>query len=189
MDKEIALSLKRDHAVIQNVLPLIRMQVNALGMDSGESQTQFLRKAISYMNIYPSAIHHPAEELIFERLIKYSPESTQLCEDLIEQHQRFKTIEASMINDIDLLINGDLNAISRIKENGIYYCEAHIGHVDYEEQSVLPLALDKLTENDWIELEKQIKLEADPLTNLNVFDHYASVYDFIMDFDLGPNVH
>lgn len=189
MNKGIARSLKRDHDVIQNVLPLIRMQVTALGAGSEESQTEFLRKAISYMHIYPSAIHHPAEELIFAQLIQYSPESSSLCEDLIEQHQLFKSIEASMINDIDLLERGDPEALMRIKGNGINYCEAHIAHVDSEEQTVIPLALERFTEDDWLDLEKQINLETDPLTQLNVFDRYASVYDFIMDFDLGPNIH
>lgn len=189
MNHGISQSLTRDHEVIQHVLPLIRMQINALDPDSEESQTEFLIKAVSYMHTYPSVIHHPAEELIFAQLIQYSPESTPLCEDLIEQHQLFKSIETSLINDIDLFRNGDLDAIARIRENGIFYCEAHIAHVDSEEQSVLPLALDQFTEDDWIGLKKQINLESDPLANLTVFDHYASVYDFIMGFDLSSNIN
>ena len=185
MGKKIAQSLTRDHKVIQTVLPLIRMQVNALGVDSGDSQIEFLRKAISYMNIYPGVIHHPAEELIFERLVQYSPELIPFCEELIDQHKQFKSIETSILNDIDLFRSGDADAIDRIKANGIDYCEAHIVHVDSEEESILPVALDRFTEDDWMELKKHLNLEIDPLSKLTVFNHYESVYDFIMDFDLS----
>ncbi len=187
MNTKIAQSLKRDHQVIQTVLPQIRMQVNALGVDSGHNQIEFLRKAISYMNIYPSVIHHPAEELIFARLSHYSPDLVPLCKELIAQHQLFKSIEISILNDISLLRTGDACAIERIKANGNYYCDVHIEHVDSEDESVLPVALARFTEDDWLELRKQVDLEIDPLSNPAVFDHYESVYDFIMAFN--PNAH
>jgi len=189
MNEGIAQSLKRDHQVIQTVLPQIRMQVNALGMDSTHSQIEFLRRAISYMNTYPSAIHHPAEELIFERLSHYSPDMLPLCEELIAQHQLFKSVEMSILSDIDLLITGDTSAIERIKHNGIRYCDVHIGHVDSEDESVLPAALGRFTEDDWLELRKKVHLEIDPLSNPAVFEQYGSVYDFIMAFDANARLH
>ena len=189
MIRKIAQSLKRDHQAIQTVLPQIRMQVNALGVDSGHSQIEFLKKAISYMNTYPSVIHHPAEELIFARLSRYSPDLAPLCEELTSQHRLFKSLETSMINDIALLRAGDDSAIERIKSNGIYYCDVHIEHVDSEDETIFPVALYRFTEDDWLALRKQVDLEIDPLSNPSVFEHYESVYDFIMDFDPNPHLH
>lgn len=189
MRMKILRSLTRDHEIMQAILSMIRLQIELLCTDSDENQFKFLRNAIIYMNLYPGASHHPAEELIFENLIKLRPGIHSICDDLIRQHKLFRSIETEIVNDLDLFKNGDTDAFSRIKTRGRYYCEEHIWHVDLEDKAIFPSAADKLASTDWSDVNAKIDLENNPLNDVNIFKNYGTLYDFIMESDLSLKRH
>lgn len=180
MQQTILEALTTSHRTMKHMITLIRVQVDLLHPNAESAQFEFLNRAIAYMRNYPGLVHHPAEELIFERLIRYSPEAQALCAELTEQHNTFSAREAEILDGLPRARAGDDAACEHIKELGLAYCTDHVGHIDDEEEKALPQAATWLREDDWREIAAKTNFAIDPLSDPKAVARYDSIYDFIM---------
>lgn len=178
--EEILEALTAAHRMMKHMITLIRVQIDILYPAADGMQFEFLDKAIGYMSKYPGLVHHPAEELIFARLLRYSPQTRQLCDHLTEQHNVFSNEEAAMLENLPRARIGDDEACRHIKEIGLTYCAQHVSHIDDEEERALPEAADWLQASDWREIGEKTNFAIDPLSDPKAVARHASIYDFIM---------
>lgn len=181
MHEDIVEALSTAHQMMAHIITLIRVQIDMLYPDTDSLQFEFLSKAIGYMNNFPGIVHHPAEDLIFERLVLHAPQIEPLCAHLIEQHNTFKSMEAAILGHIPRAQSGDGEACRRIKALGLAYCTDHVGHIDDEEGEALPQAVNWLSADDWREIGNKLNFAADPLSDPKILTRYDSLYDFIME--------
>lgn len=189
MHEKIIEALTSAHRTMKHVLTLVRVQVDMLHPEAERTQFEFLHNAIGYMHNYPGLVHHPTEELIFERLVRFAPQTGPLCARLIEQHKTFKEQEAAMLSHIRSAQSGDGAACGRIREIGVAYCDAHADHIDGEESEALPRALDCLLVADWREIGAKSHFETDPLGDPKTLARYGSLYDYIMAASVNFSRH
>lgn len=189
MHEEIVDALTTAHRMMTHVLTLIRVQVEMLFPEADASQFEFLGKAIGYMNKYPGVVHHPVEEIVFERLLGYAPELQPVCANLTNQHNTFKVDEAAILGHIPRARNGDGEACRQIKALGLEYCIDHIGHIDDEEGQVLPEAVRRLRADDWRAIGASANFALDPLSDPKTLARCDNLYDFIMAMDTSATRH
>ena len=103
MHIHIVETLTTAHRMMEHVLTLIRLQVDMLQPLTKNEEFVFLRKAVGYMHNYPGLIHHPAEEMISERLKHYLPGAAPLCLKLGEEHKQFNVLETEWLSKDDWL--------------------------------------------------------------------------------------
>lgn len=177
------------HRMMEHVLTVIRLQADMLNSHSGAEELAFLQKAIGYMHNYPGLIHHPAEDLIFERLQIRSGDASQLCTKLTEQHKQFAILEITLLEYVGQAQEGDQGACELIKKLGNTYCAEHFDHLSVEDNDLLPLAISVLTEEDWLDIGYKSNLDMDPLSNPDLLKHHDSLYDYIMSTNPNLNAH
>lgn len=182
-------ALESAHRMMEHVLTLIRVQVDILHPETGPEQYAFLRRAIGYMHNYPGLIHHPAEELIFDRLTQYAPQARPLCDRLVDEHKMFVRQETAIFGHIANAEQGDGASCKRIMELGADYCMKHVGHISDEESKVLPQAVNWLSPGDWRKIHEQCRFEHDPLGKPAVLAAYESIYDYLMAESVSFNRH
>lgn len=191
MPQKIIDLLTSSHRLMENVVTLIKVQIVMLkpGGDRDEPGFEFLKNAIGYMHNYPGLTHHPAEEILFDRLSRSAPHTRSLCRRLTNQHGEFAQRESNLSLQIDLALSGDLEAYRRIEEMGLAYCMEHAGHIDSEEQEAFPQAAGCLRPEDWREIGELALHSADPLTNREIKTRYDNLYDRLMAAggNLRPN--
>ena len=185
----IAEMLASAHRMMEHVLTLIRLQADMLHSETDAKELTFLQKAIAYMHNYPGLIHHPAEELIFERLQNLAPDTTPLCTKLTEQHRQFSILEIALLAYIAQAQQGDKGICGLIKKLSSTYCVEHVDHLSLEENDLLPQAGAFLTRNDWLDIGYKSNLDMDPLANPDVLRHHESLYDYIMSTDPSLKAH
>lgn len=174
---------------MEHVLSLIRLHLDMLGPQPDADQLQFLRNAIAYMHLYPGLIHHPAEELMFERLVRRAPHTEALCGRLEEQHAMFKIMESSMLEKLFEAQVQHIDELACIREVGAAYCLTHAEHIETEESEAFPEAMNWLSSEDWGEIGEKSLFHIDPLNTPQVLANYDNLYDYLMEEGINFTLH
>lgn len=189
MQRNVIQALTYAHRIIERVLTLIRLQADMLVPTSGAEAFLLLKNAVGYMHNYPGLVHHPAEETLFERLLRRAPETAALCAHLSAQHRDFDCQECAMLERIGAAQTGDLAAIQVLKQAAFTYCAGHADHIHREETAAFPQARKRLTDEDWRNVHAVTRLELDPLADPAVLERYGSLYDYLMAGDQSFQRH
>lgn len=178
--KEVIEALTYTHRIMERVLTLIRFQVCGLQPSTDAAGYTFLKNAIGYMHHFPGLSHHPAEELLFARLVLYAPDSCTLCKRLTEQHRTFAQWESRLLRCIGSAETGNFEDCGHIEQLGCAYCVEHADHIGSEEAEIFPQAAQWLPATDWDAIDLQAPQVSDPLAERNTFKSYDSLYDYLM---------
>lgn len=172
-------SLRREHANMRSVLVLIDRQLDLLEAEAG-SDPILLVNALYYMRKFPSTVHHPKEDAIFDRLSAVEPAWKSEVEKLREQHGEIYRLE-------DWLIEASLDAPkpgtpdrARLIEFGRHYLDLQRQHSETEERLLFPQALASLKPQDWGAIEKGFKAVEDPVFGEHSGGRFHLLYEYIM---------
>ena len=78
--------LVRDHRNMRLLLDIIEEEMNAHA-DARVPDFDLLRMIAEYTLEYPDLVHHPREDLVFERLVMRDPVSRTIVGHLVEAHK------------------------------------------------------------------------------------------------------
>ncbi len=171
--------LRREHADMRRIIILIRMQLDLLERHA-EPDLVLLTNALYYMRKFPSVVHHPKEELIFEKLLARGAPVHKEVEQLHAQHQEIYALEDNLIELALALQQGDQQAQARLLEFGRHYLAVQAMHVETEERVLFPAAQQNLRAYDWKEVRKKSVSIDDPLFGNNPTARYRYLYDYLM---------
>jgi hemerythrin-like domain-containing protein len=172
-------ALRREHANMRSVLVLIGQELEKL--DRGEEPNYvLLANALYYMRKFPSLVHHPKEDLIFERLAAADEGYKAEVERVRKQHHDIYEFEDWLI---ELALNTPKRgstAASRLQDFGRQYMQTQREHSEAEERVLFPRALQVLTGKDWASVARASQEINDPLFGEHGGERYQLLYDHIM---------
>jgi hemerythrin-like domain-containing protein len=169
-----ALQIIRDeHAAVSAVL---RSMLQMLERGPDDEPLRFfdvLRAMLFYIDEFPEKRHHPKEsDLLFPKLLRVAPELIPVIAQLEDDHvcgeQRVRELQ-------HLLLAWELLGDSRraaFEDAARTYVTFYLAHMRTEETQLLPSA-EKLSAQDWVELDAAFAHQIDPLvagTNDPVYD-------------------
>src|SRR5690242_12203448 len=79
--------LTRDHRNMRLLLDIIEKEMDRYG-DGRVPDFDLLRMIGNYILEYPDVVHHPRENLVFDRLMLREPEAGAIIGHLLEEHKR-----------------------------------------------------------------------------------------------------
>lgn len=180
MHHRILDQLDQDHHNISRVLALLRLQSDFLGPRDEQGLT-LLRNAVNYLYQYPGLLHHPLEELIFDRVVAAEPSMADLAAKIKEEHVTGRRLEEELLACFIRLrqAGGDLRPELQalISRYLAYYRE----HMQAESAELLPLAGDLLQDRQWQEIEDKSPLSDDPIFYAQNLVRFENLYDALMN--------
>ena len=171
--------LIHEHAGMGRVLLVIGRQFELLEQ-GGEPDLVLLANALHYMGEFPRLVHHPKEELLFDRLQTAGANCQQELVDLRRQHREIYRLEDLLLEHVLQSEVGDRAHDQELLEKARQYLHLQRMHSLLEEEVVFPAALASLAAEDFQRLEDQANLIEDPLFGNNVAEKYRALYDYIM---------
>lgn len=171
--------LRDEHANMRRVLMLVRHQLNLLD-GHGKPDLVLLANALYYMRKFPSAVHHPKEDLIFGKLLDAGAPVKTEVEQIRAQHGEIYTLEDHLIELVLGLQAGGRELQSRLLELGRHYLETQARHVEIEERILFPTAAEFLKQKDWKEIQRKSDNIEDPLFGANVAERYQYLYEYLL---------
>jgi hemerythrin-like domain-containing protein len=170
--------LGRDHRNLRLLLDMAEEETTAW-RDGRVTDFDLLRMIAEYTLHYPDLVHHPKENLVFERLLMHDPGAKAVIGDLVEEHRRlaeltrrFAAAIGNAARDVELPREW-FDSLAR------QYFSANRSHMQVEEEHFLPRAKAILTDEDWGAIDERLAHASDPVFGEKVAEAYLFLHERI----------
>jgi hemerythrin-like domain-containing protein len=166
--------IQEEHAALGSVLRALRDSVDASRAKGRPPDFEMLRAMLFYMDEMPARLHHAVEEeLLFPRIRERCPPLRPVLDRLEAEHGRGEVA----VQDLERALTawelmGDERREAFELPLGVYV-KGYLGHMEVEENYVLPVAQDYLSAADWRELNTAFERQRGTLAEGTVQAHRA----------------
>jgi hemerythrin-like domain-containing protein len=163
-----------DHAALSRVLRALRETVTSARRPGVPPDFERLRTLLFYMDEMPARLHHSAEEqVLFPRIRERCPALRPVLDRLEAEHGRG---EATVQGLERALTAWEFMGDERREAFELplrVFVEGYLGHMEVEENYVLSVAQDYLSEADWLDLHAALTRQRGALAAQTAAGHDA----------------
>lgn len=171
--------LEREHANFAALLEVLERQL-AVFAEAGPVDYSIILDTIDYFLDYPDLVHHPNEDLIYQKLRERAPELAAQIGDLEAEHRKigqltraFEKTVRGMLLEFDISRDDVLSAAKDFIEN-------QRRHMEMERATIFPAARQALSESDWAAIDAAVRVRSDSLFDGEAADRYETLRQDIM---------
>jgi len=182
MVAEVIDRLQREHRNIAKLLDALEHQLAVF--DTAETPDYDVLAGIGdYFTAFPDRCHHPKEDLILRKLRERDPEAVEIVGDLEAEHERIATLARHFQEAVQNVL-GEAE-VSRDAFDAVarHFIKDQRRHLQMEEERFFPLALEKLTAEDWAEIDARITDEKDPVFGADTSAEFAALRNELLSWE------
>ena len=154
--------LKRDHVNLVRLLGALERQFDDFHQGR-EHDLDLMCELVEYIESYEDQVHHPTEDLVFERLKELTDEKRVAVEALEEQHRILADMSRKLRNSLEAIMHGGVVLRHEVEAQARAMIKMLHRHMDLEENEVFVLAHKVLEDADWKAVEERAPKFADPV--------------------------
>lgn len=158
----IMVQLKKDHAHLDRILDLFESLLNRFH-DGTEPDYELMGEMLEYMEEYDARVHHPTEELIFERVLASGFERHDIFDVLSRQHGLLGQINRRFRRALDAILNAEVLLREDVEAHGRELIATLRAHIRLEDTEAFPIAIARLSDADWAAVEAAAPKQVDPV--------------------------
>jgi hemerythrin-like domain-containing protein len=171
-------TLSDEHRYLSLLLETLEEQLSATSLTAA-GDFFLIQDIVHYMHEYTDAVHHPTEDLMFDKLVQRNPDRAKdvahLRKDHIAMHRDTARIQK-------LLDTAALRKTPKAAEDVRMAVNKYIGrlrqHIQFEETELFPAAIQCLANRDWHTIETSLEAKQDPLFGPTVQRDYRVLYEY-----------
>ncbi|WP_160152464.1 hemerythrin domain-containing protein [Microbulbifer sp. ALW1] len=142
-----------DHKQMQNLLDVFEHLLHELGKQDRDPATlSMILEALDYFSVYPDQWHHPVEDLVFEQLLGKPVDIRDLVEKITSEHKAVAEATRTMNQLFYAVANDAAVERERLFGTAQEYIALQRAHMKKENEILLPLVNQYLTDTDWEEV-------------------------------------
>lgn len=187
MQHEAISLIKAEHRLLAAVLDALIQVVRKAEESGNDPEFKLLHAMLYYMREFPERHHHPSEDAsLFALLMQRSNAADEVIRELEAEHDQGE----SMLNTLTVALStweaGRPDGVSRFATALKGFSEFYWQHMDKEENKVLPIAEQELTDEDWREIRDMFAAHADPLLGKRLGDEFDALFSDIVRMTPAP---
>lgn len=167
-----------DHMRFSRLLDFLDREMAAFNA-GGDPNYQLMRDAVHYLNNYADRVHHPREDVAFERLVGHDPAYQFSVERLKQEHRAIAVAGAALLELLEETIQDTIIARATIESAASLYLVYFRNHLATEERDILPRVAAVLTPEDWALVKAAVPDIPDPLSGDDVYAEYRELRGWI----------
>lgn len=137
-----------DHVYFRSLLALLQAEVDAF--HAGERPSyELMLDIVSYLREFSDRLHHPREELAFQRLAARCPDLRGVVARLAREHHVIALAGQTLVDKLNAVLDGAVMPRGELEVAAATYLVYYGNHMALEEEAVLPRAATALTGRDW----------------------------------------
>lgn len=162
--------LHSDHHHMQLLLSCLSQEIDCFDFDSQRSpDMEIIVSALDYFHVYPDKWHHPAEDVIFKRLLDKKLDEKKILEKLLREHEKI-SLETIKINQLFQTAADDcITSVSDLVNSAREFISLQRTHLNTEIEFIYPLFNEVFDADEWkiieAEIKAEVKIHDDPLFN------------------------
>ena len=148
MQAEIAdlmTELREDHRNMAIVLDLLDEVIEHIRAED-DTDLELLGEIMHYMTVYPDAVHHPKEDLVYEQLQHNRPDLAEGLDDVPSDHTEIAELGVRLRNDIDSIESGTAVRRQQLIDDASNYVQRLRNHMQWEETDLFK-RIDRMIES------------------------------------------
>jgi hemerythrin-like domain-containing protein len=171
-------TLSDEHRYLSLLLDTLEEQLQSTDL-TATGDFFLIQDIVHYLYEYTDAVHHPTEDLMFEKLLKRDPtresDVTHLRRDHVSLHKDTARIQK--------LLNAAAKhrtpkAAEAVRVSARKYIDRLRRHIQFEETDLFPGAVRCLASRDWHAIEVSLEARQDPLFGPTVERDYRVLYEY-----------
>lgn len=174
-----------EHRRLARLLDLLERLLDRFSAGT-EPDYDLMCELLEYMEIYGDQIHHKSEDLIFDRLRAIGVEKTDILDVLAHQHALLGQMNRRFRRSLEGIIHEEVLRRDEVEMQGRELIAALRQHMDIEEREAFPLAIERLSADDWSELESVMPDTSDPLFVAPDTARFRALYQVLMEQATDP---
>lgn len=148
--------LREDHRKIVKLLNTLELEIE-LAASAADPDWDVLRETANYFCEFVDRYHHPKEDAVYRRLAAGFSEQAASIGDLMAEHRDVHARVHLFRGNIQAMFLDAIMARDRLVNAGKKFIEAERLHMQKEEELFFPVAERVLTQDDWAEIEANLK--------------------------------
>lgn len=154
--------LGQDHARLARVLNLLDDLLDRFH-EGSEPDYDLVCEMLEYMASYADRIHHPTEDLIFQRALDKGVASRDVFDVLMHQHHLVAQLNKRFHESLDAIIHEEVLLRDEVEAQGRDLVDTLRRHMTMEDEDAFPIAMEHLDEADWAAVQAAAPKADDPL--------------------------
>ena len=146
------LVLQLEHRKIASVLTFLKQQLTEIERDEPANR-HLLESALDYLSGYPDQCHHPKEDLVYRKLVARFPELTESLKDLGKEHEELAYRTRSLRQVLREWHQDSPTKNEALVDQLRAFVDYYRLHMRMEEQHFFPMALQRLSRDDFAEID------------------------------------
>lgn len=124
------------------------LEQTSLAASSGEDPDfELIGEIMRYMTIYPDAVHHPKEDVVYDELQKTRPDLTDGLDDVPADHREIAALGSRLRDDVEAIIAGAAVRRKTFVQDSNDYVRRLRQHMRWEEEDLFN-RIDKMIGDD-----------------------------------------
>lgn len=179
--------IKAEHRSLAAVLEALVQVVRKAEESGTDPEFRLLHAMLYYLREFPERRHHPSEDVsLFALLMQRSNVADEVIHELEAEHDQGE----SMLNTLTVALSvweaGRPDGVTGFAEALKSFSEFYWRHMDKEENKVIPIAEQELTEQDWGVIRDVFAAHADPLLGRRLGDEFDALFSDIVQMAPAP---
>ena len=172
--------LQEDHRHLARLLDLLDRLLDMFH-EGKEPDYELMCEMLEYLEKYADQVHHPSEDLIFERMRSYGNQHRTILDVLTRQHEVLSEINRQFRESLEGIVHEEVLRRDIVEAHGRDLVQTLRNHLDMEESEAFPLARELLSERDWEELEEQASAVTDPVFGDRDPGRFRALFQHLMN--------
>jgi len=173
---ELIERLQIDHVNMTRLVNLLAGQIELMRTGDADADYRLMQDILHYFVHYPDVVHHPREDVLFERLHPRAPELAGAIAQLRAEHDELAATGRELCRLLDGVAGGAVVSRARLLELSDAFVRRQREHMNLEERDLFPAARRLLGDADWRAIDAEIEHVEDPLFGPIVDQAYRQVY-------------
>ena len=143
--------LREDHRNMTVVLNLLDGLIEE--MDAGKNPDfELFDEIMRYMTVYPDAVHHPKEDIVYEQLREARPDLTEDLDHVPDDHSDIAHLGSLLRDEVEAVIAGAAVRREKMIEDAAAYVKRLRNHILWEEEDLFR-RIDKMLEAEALQID------------------------------------
>ncbi len=172
--------IRSEHYEINLVMRCLHNLADALHREAWRPDFDLLFLILHYVESFPATFHHPKEEdYLFKAVRLRSPDSGPILDELCNDHAEALDLISELRDSLETYA-GRPAAGGWFHDAAMDYARHEREHMRREERTVLPLALQVLSKEDWREIDAAFERNEHPLLNARRRAEFDKLFALIL---------
>lgn len=158
----VLIRLDQDHVRLAKVLDLFEELLDRF-RDGAEPDYELMCEMLAYIDQYADLVHHPTEDLIFQRVLEKGTERREIFEVLFKQHKALGQLTKRFRKSLDGILHEEVLLREEVEAQGRELIAMLRMHRQLEDEQAFPIALQRMSADDWAEIEANAPVQDDPV--------------------------